>query len=485
MLIRTYIDKDNTLIYNDRTNTGRNEIAELFYGGASGNTLFSRHIFQFDESRLKALIADGTIIPSATTHTLKMTNTASFDSRLLGNTAVGEKRRTSSFDLVLFQLNDFWDEGIGYDYGKGNLLGDLPILSVSPSNWVEPVTNGCWSVSGIGTTVTGNTNSAILAIQHFDKGNENIEMDVTFVVNHILTGATSGVTASTVSGVTITSKNYGFGLAFKREVEILSRDELQYVGFFTKQTDTFFEPYLESSFNNHIRDDRHQFYLDKTNSLYLYTSLGNNPVNLDTNPSAEISDGDGNIISAYTQNDVVRVTKGVYKIDINIPTSTATTQCSMYSDVLKNIVINGISRPNIELNFVIKDSELYYNFGDTPSDTQEYSVSVTGIKRDEKIKRGDIRKVTINTRKAYTVNQSAIVNSIQYRLYVKEGKGEINVVDWEDVERASTTNYFLLDTLSLVPQRYYLDVKVSDNLDINTMKNVVVFDIVNEPIIRS
>jgi hypothetical protein len=485
MLIRTYFDKDNTLIYSDRTNTGKNPVAELFYGGASGNTLYSRHIFYFDETRLKSLVNDGTIIPSATTHTLKMTNTASFDTRLLGKTAVGEKRRASSFDLILFQVNDYWDEGIGYDYGKNSYLGDLPILSVSPSNWVEPTTNANWSPIGNGSAITGNTSSNILAIQHFDNGNENLEMDVTFVVNHILTGATSGSTGTTVSGVTVSSKNNGFAIAYKRDIEILSRDELQYVGFFTKQTDTFFEPYLESSFNNHIRDDRNQFFLDKTNSLYLYTSLGNTPVNLDSNPTVEVSDNYGNLISAFTQSAVTRVSKGVYKIDINIPSSTANTECLMYSDVWKNIVINGVSRPDIELYFITKDSNLYYNFGDTPSDTQEYGVSISGIKRDERVKRGDIRKITVNTRKAFTVNQNVILNSIQYRLYVKEGKGEITVIDWEEVERANNTNYFLLDTYSLVPQRYYIDIKVTDNLDVNTLKNVMVFDIVNEPIIRS
>ena len=481
MITRTFFDKNNTIIYSDRNNTGKNPVAELFYGGQSGNTLYSRFLFQFDETRLKELIADGTYNASGLTHTLKMTNTGCFDNKLLGGLTGSNKRRTNSFDLVLFQLHDDWDEGIGYDYGMGSYIGTEPLLSTGPSNWIYAKTNVGWSLTLPGSTVTGNTSGNTIASQHFADGNENLEMDVTEVVNHILTGTT---TATTVSGVTISNNNYGFGIAYKRDIETLSMSELQYVGFFTRHTQTFYEPYLETRPTTHIKDDRSNFFLDKTNKLYLYTSLGNKPVNLDSLPTVEVVDQNDVIFSAYTQSAVTHETKGVYSIELNVPTTSAYTDCILFEDRWKNIVINGVSRPDVTLEFALKDSSKYYNFGEEPANPDEFGFSVSGIRREEQINRGDIRKVRVSARKAYTVDTPMVLDELEYRLYVKEGNAEVDVIDWTSVERANNNNYFLLDTLSLVPMRYYLDIKVTSNFDVRTLKNIISFDVVNKPTVR-
>ena len=51
---RTYFDKNNTIIRNQYTNTGRNQVTELFYGGAltTGSTKYSRYLFHFDLSEV-------------------------------------------------------------------------------------------------------------------------------------------------------------------------------------------------------------------------------------------------------------------------------------------------------------------------------------------------------------------------------------------------------------------------------------------------
>jgi hypothetical protein len=45
---------------------------------------------------------------------------------------------------------------------------------------------------------------------------------------------------------------------------------------------------------------------------------------------------------------------------------------------------------------------------------------------------------------------------------------------------ANNANYFLLDTQSLLPGTYYLDVKVASNLEVTTTKEVISFDIVSQ-----
>ena len=111
-------------------------------------------------------------------------------------------------------------------------------------------------------------------------------------------------------------------------------------------------------------------------------------------------------------------------------------------------------------------------------------ISSFKIKNNEKIKRGDVKKVIISSRKAFTVNEKVSLDELQYRLYVKEGKAEVTVVDYTDVEQAFNNNYFLLDTQSLVPNTYTLDVRMVSNLETTTYKDVLSFDITNQVSIR-
>lgn len=466
MVIRTYFDKNNTLVYNSNVNTAKNPIAELYYGGFGVNNRYSRFIFYFDETRLKSLYTGGTFTDlTKLKHTLRLTNTGAFDKELL-NTIMGTKERTTSFDLILFKINQVWDEGTGYDHEYPVLLTGDAAFSINPSNWVNARTAETWANGG--GVYSGNPASIIVATQHFDNGNENIEMDITNYVNGLLTGNT----------------NYGLGLAFSKVLEETTTTTNQYVGFFSKYTNTFYEPFVESVYINHIKDDRHNFFLDKPNKLYLYVNLNGTPTNLDSTPNVDIYDANGNFFQGFTSNNVKHVTKGVYSIDITIPTSTNEFPDLLFNDVWKNIVINGIARPNIQLDFVLKDSMGYYNIGDADDLPKPFGITVSGVKRDEKIKRGDIRKIMVSARIPYTIEQKQSLDSLKYRLYIKEGRSEYTVIDFQDVEMTNNTNYFLLDTESLLPNTYYLDVKVESNLEVNTVKETISFEIVNQSDLR-
>jgi hypothetical protein len=464
MVVRTYFDRNNTIVLNSKVNTGLNPITELYYGGDSSSQSYTRFIFQFDESRLKGLYTGGTYTDlSKLTHTLKMTNTGAFDTELLGSATCDGKDRACSFDLIVFPIEQDWDEGCGYDYGSCTYIGDGS-ESFSPSNWFYAQTNTSWS----GGSGSYSGSPTVLATQHFEKGNENIEIDITNIVNGYLTGAT----------------NYGLGIAFTRALEETETTNKQYVGFFTRHTQTFYEPLVESVYECNINDDRADFYLDKPNKLYLYVNLGGTPTNLDTMPGVVIRDSNGDIFSAITSSAVTHVTKGVYSIDINVPTTTDNTDCIEFTDTWTGITINGVSRPDIELDFILKDSLGYYNIGDGDSLPKQVGLNVTGIKRDERIYRGDIRKVIVSSRIPYTIEQKQSVDNLKYRLYVKEGRNEYTVIDFQNVEMANNYNYFLLDTASLIPGTYYLDVKVESNLEVNTVKEILSFDIVSQSDLR-
>ena len=465
MVILTYFDKNNTIVSNLDVNTGLNPIAELFYGGAIGEQKYSRMLFHFDETRLKSLYTGGTFTDlTKLKHTLKLFNTGAFDTSLLNGT-MGSKDRANSFDLTLFKINQDWDNGVGYDYEIPLLTNGDAAFSNGASNWSEAQTGIFWS-NGTGV-YSGSPSDITVSTQHFDKGNENIEMDISNYVNGLLTGDT----------------NYGLGLAFNRSYEQLNTTTLQYVGFFTNNTQTFYEPYVESIYTNHISDDRNNFYLDKQNKLYLYVNIAGNPTNLDSIPSVNVYDYNGDLFSAYTSSAVNHVTLGVYSIDIEVPTSANNVE-TMYNDVWTGITINGITRPNLELSFVVKDSLGYYSIGDNDMLPKKVAVTISGIQNNEKIKRGDIRKVIVSARIPYTVEQSQTITSLKYRLYVNEGTSELTVIDYQPVEMASNYYYFLLDTSSLISKRYYIDVQATSNLEITTLKNVIQFDILNQVELR-
>jgi hypothetical protein len=459
MVVRSYFDKNNTIIVNSNINTGLNPITELFYGGPQGENSYSRYIFHFDETKLVSLYTGKTFADiTKLKHTLKMTNTGSFDNGLLNGT-MDTKSRTSSFDLIVFPVTQAWDEGVGYDYNIAAYIKGDNTVSVMPSNWINPQTGYYWN-NGAGVYSGSPT---ILATQHFDAGNENIEIDITTYVNGLLTGNT----------------NYGLGIAYARGLELTSTNNLQYVGFFTRHTQTYYEPYIETVYNNHITDDRNDFYLDKPNKLYLYVNLLGNPTNLDVKPSVKVTDGNGNIISAYTPSNVNQVSKGVYSIDVLIP-STLASAGYLYNDVWTGITINGVSRPNLSLNFELKDSFGYYDIGANDTSPRKVGISISGIRQQDKIKRGDVRKVIVSARVPYTVNQTQKVTSLKYRLFVKEGLSEVTVIDFQPVEMATNYNYFVLDTASLIPNTYYLDVLYESNLEVTTIKNIINFDITNQ-----
>mgnify|MGYP000742712390 CR=1 FL=1 len=84
-ILRSYIDKNNTIVSNSFVNTGRNPVIELNFGASDlvvPNFGYSRLLFNLDLSLLEQNIASGVISTGCTTgmtHTLKMTNTSSFD----------------------------------------------------------------------------------------------------------------------------------------------------------------------------------------------------------------------------------------------------------------------------------------------------------------------------------------------------------------------------------------------------------------------
>ena len=485
----SYFSRNNTLLSGSYTNTGRAPYTQLYFG-ASLDTLsesaYSRFIFDFDLTDLIQKFSDGTISTGCTgfsgiTHKLKMINTSSFDRAQL---------RATSFDLNLIRIPltsgdtgtvQSWDEGVGYDYydvkkttntqfgqlSPTNFTDDLS-LSNRPSNFYERTTLYTWSEPGIYSNInTGFTPFSAMTIldtQHFEEGNENLEFDMTSEINSIIDGTITGST--------------GWIISFPPELELITGLTENYsVGFFSRNTQTFYEPYLETTYDDLIEDDRNTFYKNRINKLYLYSYIDGDLVNLDTPPSTIIVDSSDNIIQGPITSCLK--TKGVYEIIISAITSTTlATNCTLY-DIWTGITYNGVTLDNITNQLVLLPYNKSIQLGPDSQDPILYGFDYYGIKQDEKIINTDIRKVGVIVKKAYSTNESIQRINVYYRIYVKEGQTEVDVQEWTKVNRSYNQYYFLFDTRDKLPNEYYIDLKVYSDGAANTYKKQIKFQIVN------
>jgi hypothetical protein len=455
-------------------------VTELFYGSLATSQYpngFSRFIFDLDMSLLQEKISDGTIsttCPDAMTHTLRMVNTSTFNIEELNTTTSQARLRATSFDLILFRIpdNQMWDEGVGYDFA--DLIYDYSNsdrnFSTRPSNWIQTTTLSGWTSPGIyNNNNSGSTPYSALTIvdtQHFQFGNEDISFDMTSEINNILTNGLTGVT--------------GWGIAYLPQIENLTGLTENYeVQFFTRHTQTFYEPFLETNYDDLIEDDRNSFSLGKINKLYLYIYEDGNPINLDELPSVSISDSNGTpilgLMSPYL--DVCQRTKGVYEVTIP-PLIGYRTPCSFY-DIWSGLKLNGFSLPNITNDFVLYPLKHSIQIGTSTQDPKIYGFDFYGIKQDEKIYNTDIRKVGVVIKQAYTTNKLLPNVKAHYRVYVREGQTEVQVQGWTRINQTPNEYYFMFDTRDKIPNEYYVDLKVESSGVINTYKKQIKFQIVN------
>jgi hypothetical protein len=496
-ILRSYIDKNNTITSNSYVNTARNPIVELNFGASDyvvPNYGYTRYIFNLDLELLTQDIQSGVIstgCTSAMTHTLQMTNTSSFDNELLNTFMSNERRRATSFDLILFRIPktsgstgnpQYWDEGVGFDYNDFNLAknsaigGSTPLtyvdsraFSTRPSNWYQTTTIDDWSQPGIYNNKNEGTVNfsglTIIATQHFELGNEDLNMDMTSEIQGILNGSITGVT--------------GWGLAYLPQIEnITGLTDSYSVAFFSKDTQTFYQPFLLTNYDDLIKDDRNVFLKNQVNKLYLYVYQNGDLVNLDYDPFVRIENTNGDAVSGMTSLSTCLRTKGVY--EVVVPNNfTGATPC-MYYDIWSGLTINGQCIPNVQNQFILQQYSAGIQIGTMSQDPKKFGFSFYGILQNEQILNSDIRKVGVTIKKAYT-GQVPLENvSAFYRVYVKEGTTEVQVQDWTPINRTPNEYYFIFDMRDKIPNQYYVDIQVNTSGEKDTYKKQLTFNIVNK-----
>jgi hypothetical protein len=459
--------------------------------------MYSRYIFNVDLTDLIQKETDGIVSTGGMTHKINLTNTSCFDLESYCRTAsaaCGDVKRATCFDLILFEVPETWDEGNGYDYVEAKSvncdLGDI-VYCENASNWDDRMFDNSWSQEGVyldptawwsgsSSGYTGSTINLIKGTQHFDHGDENLCIDITSYVNDYIT-----------NGIT----QLNLGIAFEYGEEIGPEHDVLYVGFFSRETQTVYEPFLETTYDDTIKDDRDTFYLDKDNRLYLYVNAGGERTNAVIS-GVTIYDHEDNIYQTIPNSAITQTTTGVYYVTVNVPSDPVSGYCGdiQFRDVWNDVTINGNNLGDIDLDFIIKDKGSYYNIGSTNSagatglgvgdannrSIYDYEFSFNGLKRREKIKRGDTRRVNVVARVPFTTDQSQTVDKIYYRIFIKEGETQIDYIDWNEVSKTPDGNFFFIDTSWFIPNDYFLEIKIESGTEVRTYHDVIPFEIVSE-----
>jgi len=451
-IFRSYFLKNDTLISTNLTNNSQNPVTEVSYGSLQQRV--TRFIFDIDLTDLVDKINNGFIVPNdEMKHILHMTNTISYAQQYLGKKSYSESiERASSFELDVFNIDEDWDEGGGYDFIYNDII--YPDVVTQAANWDNRKTDVPWTVSG-GSYQSGTTE--IIATQRFETGSESLDVDITDYVNQRLTEmGVSGLTGTT----TYTGSSFGLGIKFPDEYEELITEFTQAVAFHAKNTNTWYEPYIETVVDDVIKDDRNYFYLDKDNELYLYVNVGGVEQDIDV-PSVDIYDYEDNLVDTLTGDSIVNVSKGVYKISLNMSSEDHPDAVICRDEW--NIIINGRVTQHIGEFYLISENK-YYTFDQSNEiNFENYFFYFWGISEKEKITAGNVRKIKLTIKELYTNQNNFLPFDIEYRVFITVGeKYEVDVIPFTSVDRTSAGYEFNLDTSWLIPQDYYLQIRMKN-----------------------
>ena len=500
MIKHTFLNKCNTIIKDSNLNTGLNPVVELNAGKTT-----TRVLVYFDLNDIKEKVNNGEYSLENLCHKLKMFNCGSINTSLFHEgieEGASTKYRASSFDILALRVPYEWDRGCGFDYKEDYFKENNTITSTDGSNWHFHQTGLRWDEPGIYSydTLT-NDETLIISKQHFDSGTEDLELDVTNYVNAVLNEE---------------YPNYGLCLMFSpkyekgegyeplpyipsnlNEGDVLEvdtipeeqieevlfllcneiyykwtriRSENRFISFFGPETNTFFNPYLETVKSEVILDDRNCFHLGSTNKLFFFVSDNGEFLNLDELPICTID---------AVEYPVKQAGKGIYYAEIRIGKDEAEADTILY-DKWSNIVLNGEIIDDVEMEFVVLPMEKKVVLGKPNISTTNLIPSIYGINDKENIKIGNIREVKVDFIEEYSGGKKSLPTRCEYRLYVREGKRQITVFPYQLLERMNDEHLFVIDTNDLIPNNYFVDIKITQGRNVKHYEQILEFSVVDD-----
>lgn len=366
---RIYPSKDNwitTRLQNSVPATGSNHGADpvlsVFAYKSNGTIELARTLIEFSTAELSGKIFSERTIPSSSvSYVLKMFDMLHSDST------------PTSYDLFAYPLSKSWDEGTGVELGS---------LDVGYASWVSASSVTGWTVTGSDYLNT------LSASQHFDRGSENLEVDITTIVNAWLTGGL---------------QNNGLVLKMGDTEETNSTD--YYIKQFYGRESKFVEkiPYIEARYSNVLKDNRKNFAFNQTNNLYIYNFVRGELVDLNSPIYVRIQDHlSGGLVSgsaSYTQTFTASsVEPGIYTCPVFIA-NTSSFSGSVFYDIWYSgsyALMTGAFKP---LNLT----------GSATDNYADYVVNVNNLRQT--YSSGEEARLKVNVRKKNFKTHMAVMKS--------------------------------------------------------------------------
>lgn len=259
---RYYASKDNTITNafeeNLKTratdaNMGASDIMEVFsiYGQASSASAeLSRALIKFD-----CTASTNSIQADRTAGTIPASGNVSFYLRLFN--APHGQTLPKSYTMDVSAVSGSWTEGTGLDMEAYKDKGS--------SNWVSSSDGNTWATTG-GDYFTDASSSFTAS---FDDGTEDIELNITTLVEQWLDSA---------GNVLGSKEDEGVGIKISSTYETATRSYYT-KKFFARGTEFFFKkPCIEARWDSSIKDNRGRFYYSSSlatpqeniQTIYLY-----------------------------------------------------------------------------------------------------------------------------------------------------------------------------------------------------------------------
>jgi len=286
---RYFAEKDNTLTNAYESNlvtrgTGSNmgladslEVFSIYAQANSSSLEAARTLIQFPiTSSLYPNIV--TILNDRNSGTIPASGSVNFYLRMFN--VPHDQTVPRNFTLVVSPVSKSWEEGTGVDLDN---YSDLTYDGTG-SNWINASAHSPWGNQG-GDFLTASTYSQFNYTQTFDNGTENLELDITGLVEQWIKGrAATGF------------DDYGVGIFLTSSQELGSQS--YYTKRFSSRSSEYFfnKPIIEARWDNSKKDNRGNFILSSSalssnnnlNTLYIYNYYRGQLQNL-ANPHGDVS----------------------------------------------------------------------------------------------------------------------------------------------------------------------------------------------------
>lgn len=313
MFYRLNITKDSTIsnISTDGTNSGRAsgsnvgmspllQIFALKDRIFTGSLEWARSLLQFDVTELsRSIFVDKTIPSSSVTYTLKMPN------------YIHGGKIPTSFELFVYPLSRSWTEGTGSDVSKWRDYGFV--------NWLSASSTQTWTTSG-SDFLSVNYGSGS---QLFDRGQEDLEMNVTQIVGNWLTSSIGLGGGLPNNGLIVKLGNSEENNGVIYDTKMFHSRESKFVDRL---------PFLEARWDTDvIRDNRKNFAYNNWNKLYFYNFIRGELTSSGEPVFVQIKDSLINKSASWnTVLTASRVSDGIYSCSLYVNNFTSSFSGSWY-----------------------------------------------------------------------------------------------------------------------------------------------------------